>query len=103
MASQGTPGFQPAPTAQLSGNPFDVASILLPPSNTGIETPGVQRSPFPVPTFIPTLATTSITAISGCTSPPIQQVEHIIPDEDPQRPFDLGDDDNDDEGDRDWE
>ena len=74
-------------------------------SNTGTETPG--RSPFQVPTpsFMPT---TSLPAISGCTSPPIsgrlpappvQQVERIIPDEDPQRPVDLGDDDDDDEGD----
>jgi hypothetical protein len=42
---------------------------------------------------------TSLPAISGGTTPPVQQVEHIIPDEDPQRPVDLGDDDDEDEGD----
>lgn len=67
--------------------------------NAGINTPGARRSPFPVPTpsFAPT--TTSLPAISGGTTPPIQQVEHIIPDEDPQHPVDLGDDDDEDEGD----
>ena len=49
--------------------------------------------------------------ISGCTtqpihepthSPPVQQVEQIIPNEDPKRPVNLGEDDNnDDEGDGD--
>ena len=74
-------------------------------SNIGTETPG--RLPFqvPMPLFMPT---TSLPVISGCITPPIygwlpappvQQVEHIIPNEDPQCPVDLGDNDDDDEGD----
>ena len=96
MASQGTPGFQTTPTAQLSIS--NVGSNMLPPVNSGINTSGAWRSPFQVPTpsFAP--PTTSLSAISGSTIPPIQQVEHIIPNEDPQCPVDLGDDDNEDKG-----
>ena len=104
MASQGTPGLRPSPTAWLSTNPStgNLANNLLSPPNDGIETPGAQiGSPFqvPMPSFIPT--TTSLPVISDATTPPgpIQQVERVIPDEDLQRPVDFRDDDDDDEGD----
>ena len=70
---------------------------LLPLLNAGIEIPGAQRLPFRVPTPSFSPATNSL---PGCTTQPIQQVpvECIIPDEDPQRPVNLGDDEGDGEG-----
>jgi len=97
--------MRPAPTTRPSAEAPNIANSPLPPS-IGIKTPGARRSPFQVPTpsFAPTMTSPTI---SGCATPPtpgqlpappVQQVEQIIPDEDPQRPVDLGDDD-DDEGD----
>ena len=89
MVSQGTPGFWPTPTAQLSLS--NIRNNML--------APGAQRSPFQVPTPLFTHTATSLPAISGGTIPPIQQVEHIIPDEDPQHPVNLEHDNDKDEGD----
>jgi len=75
-----------------------------------LEPQELEGHPSQVPSST-THATPPLPVISGCTtrpihepthSPPVQQVEQIIPNEDPQRPVDLGeDDDDDDEGDGD--